>query len=201
MKKFSELSTIAQVGIAVAVTAALVFAGEYLYMSGIRTQNNEIAQRVQTLKVENQKMKGFETRFNQVKQDNERLEAQLANLRHIVPEEKEADAFIKMVQEAGVQSGVNIRRFVAKPVAMKEFYIEMPFDINIDGNFQTVTAFFDRLSKLSRVINVTNLSMGPTVGGSVRNLGRRYTYAPNETVLASCTTTTFYSREAASAKK
>ncbi len=199
MKKFSELSTIAQIGIAVALTAAAVFAGEYLYLSGIRTQNAEINQRVQALLTENQKAKSSETRFNQVKQDNERLEAQLANLRHIVPEEKEADAFIKMVQEAGVQAGVNIRRFTAKPIAMKEFYIEMPFDLNIDGNFQTVTAFFDRLSKLSRVINVTNLSMGP-VGGSVRNMGRRYAYTPNETVLASCTTTTFYSREAAAKK-
>lgn len=194
MKKFSEISTLGQLGIMLGVTVVLVLAGEYFYLSGISQQNSELDGRVTQLKSENEKLRGVEARFKQVKADNERLEAQLANVRHIVPDEKEADMFIRMVQEAGVQAGINIRRFTARPVAAREFYNEMPFELNIDGNYYTVMQFFDRLSKLSRVMNVTNLAIGPTTAG-VRGIARKYIYSPNETILSSCTVTSFYSRE------
>ena len=37
--------------------------------------------------------------------------------------------------------------------------------------------------------------MGNTKSGSAAKVKQTYTYSPNETVLASCTATTFYSHE------
>ena len=200
MKKFSEISTVGQLAIMLGVAALIVGAGEYLWLNTLRTANDELKGQVAVIKAENDKFRPFEAKLKTIKADNERLEAQLNNLRSIVPEEKEADAFIRMVQEAGVQAGVNVRSFTARPNAAKEFYMEMPFDLAVDGNFYTVLQFFDRLSRLSRIINVTNLAMGPSSGG-VRGYGRRYTLTANETVLASFTATTFYSRETPAAAK
>ncbi len=200
MKKFSEISTVGQLAIMLGVAALIVGAGEYLWLSTLSTANKELEGQVAAISAENEKFRPFEAKLKTIKADNERLEAQLNNLRSIVPEEKEADAFIRMVQEASVQAGVNVRSFTAKPNASKEFYMEMPFDLAVDGNFYTVLQFFDRLSRLSRIINVTNLAMGP-VGGGVRGYGRRYTLTSNETVLASFTATTFYSRETPAAAK
>lgn len=198
MKKLSEMSLIAQLGIAIACSAALFAAGEFAYLKAIATENNELKGRVDAMRAENEKLKPFEADFKKLLAEHERLQSQLANLRNIVPEEKEVDGFIRMIQEAGVQSGVNVRRFVARPVSAKEFYMEMPFELNVDGNYYTVLQFFDRLSKLSRIINVSNLYMGPTAKGA-RGVARRYAYTPNETIVASCTATTFFSREAAAA--
>ena len=199
MKSFSELAFGAQLGIMAAVTAAIVGAGEYLYLNNMRMANTELTTKVNTLKEENGKLKKNEDRLNQVKADNQRLETQIANLRHVVPDDKEADAFIKMVQEAGVQSGVNVRRFSARNPVPKEFYYELPFELNIDGNFYTVLQFFDRLSRLSRIINVSNLAMGPLASG-VRGVSRAYTWTADSTIKASFMATTFYSREAAAKK-
>ena len=196
MKSFSELAFGAQLGIMAAVTAAIVGAGEYLYLNNMRMANTELSTKVKTLAEENGKLKKNEDKLNQVKADNQRLETQIANLRHVVPDDKEADAFIKMVQEAGVQSGVNVRRFSARNPVAKEFYYELPFELNIDGNFYTVLQFFDRLSRLSRIINVSNLAMGPLASG-VRGVSRAYTWTADSTIKASFTATTFYSREAA----
>lgn len=195
MKKFSEFPFVAQLGITVAVGAVLVLGGEYFYLNDMRTANTELSAKVAAQKAENDRVRPIEKQFKDLKVDNQRLEQQLANLRNIVPDEKEADAFIRMVQEAGVQSGVNLRQFTAKANVQREFYIETPFQISLDGDYFTVLQFYDRLSKLSRIINVTNLSMTPPTG-SPKGGGRRYPYSPSETVLAACTLTTFFSREA-----
>jgi len=211
MKKFSEYPFTTQLAVMVAVAAVIVVAGEMLYLNDMRTANNDLTQKIAAQKAENDKVRGcpessqqsagcLDNRLKELKADTERLEQQLATLRTIVPEEKEADAFIRMVQEAGVQSGINIRRFTARAAVQREFYVEVPFDLSLDGTYHTVLQFFDRLSRLSRIINVTNLAIGPT-SRSVRGVGQRYAYSPSETVLASCTATTFFSREAQPVKK
>jgi len=194
MKKFSELAFAVRLGITVACGAVIVLGAEYLYLGDMSTANSELRTKVTTLKAENDKLRPIEKQFKDLKVDNERLLQQLANLRTIVPDEKEVDNFIRMLQEASVQAGIYVRQFTAKPIAAKDFYVEAPFDVALDGNYFSVLLFFDRLSKLSRIINVGNLSMAPTTG-SVKGGSRKYDYDPNETVLASCTLTTFFSRE------
>ena len=85
------------------------------------------------------------------------LQKQLATLQTIVPEEKEADQFILMIQRSAVGSGVAIRTLTAKPVAQKPYYFEMPFEIQADGPYYGVLDFFSSLGRLSRIINVGDL--------------------------------------------
>ena len=87
------------------------------------------------------------------------LQKQLATLQTIVPEEKQTDQFILMVQNAAVTSGVSIRVLTAKPVATKQYYSEMPFDIQADGPYYAVLDFFARLGRLSRIMNVGDLKL------------------------------------------
>lgn len=190
MKKFSEMSFFGQLGIMLLVAALLVGGGEFFWLNTMRVANKDMDGKVKTLEAENEKVRPNEARLKQLKVENEQLEQQLANLRNIVPEEKEPDVFIRMVQEAAVNAGINVRRFSARPTSQKDFVTQAPFDISLDGNYYTVLQFFDRLSRLSRIINVDNLTMRPAAGG-----GGRYTLSPSETVVATCTATTFFSRD------
>ena len=81
------------------------------------------------------------------------------------------------------------------PVSNKEFYSEVPFAIDIDGPYYSVLNFFQRVAELERIVNVGNMQMGNTKSGSAAKVKGQYTYAPGETVLASCTATTFFSHE------
>lgn len=195
MKKLSEMSLLTQLGIFLGIAVVIVIAGEYAYLNGIRTANAESRKKLEELQKENDAVRPIENRLKQIKVENEQLEKQLANLRMVVPEEKEADSFIRMVQQAGVNAGVDIRRFTARPPVVKEFHSELPFELEIDGNYSGVLQFFDKLGKLPRIVNISNLSMGP-ITANVKGVRKKYTYGPSETVLASCTATTFFSREA-----
>ena len=194
MKKFSELSLFVQLGIFLGLAVVIVVAGEYFYLGDMIKANADQKTKLEGLEAENKKAREFKPLLNKIQVENEQLERQLANLRTAVPDEKEADAFIRMIKDAGGLSGVEIRRFTAKPVVAKELYVELPFEIDIDGSYYNVMQFFDKIGKLPRVVNIGNVMMGPTTA-SVKGVKKKYAYGPNETVIASCTATTFFGRE------
>jgi hypothetical protein len=68
-----------------------------------------------------------------------------------------------------------------------------------------VLNFYERVAKLERIINVSNMAMGGLKAKDAGTFRRGYEYAPHESVGARCVATTFFSRDpkspAAPAKK
>lgn len=197
MKQLAELPLLAQLGIFLAVAVLIVGAGEYFYLQDMVTVNAALKTKLDKQKAENDTIKPYEKKSKDIQVENRQLEAQLANSRNVVPDEKDAEGLIKMVQESSAFSGIDIRRFTAKAPVNKEFYTELAFELEIDGSYANVIQFFDKLGKLPRILNISNVAMGP-VNSNVKNVKKKYRYTPNETVVASCVATTFYRREGAS---
>ncbi len=77
----------------------------------------------------------------------------------------------------------------------KEFYTEVPFEIEFDGPFYSMLGFFDRLGKVERIVNVSNLLVASTKKPAASKAKRTYQYAANESVVATCLTTTYFSHD------
>jgi Tfp pilus assembly protein PilO len=117
------------------------------------------------------------------------LNKQLDTLKTIVPEEKETDDFIRLLQGAATASNVQIRRLAAKAVVPKDNnYYEMPFEVQADGPYFNVLDFFGRLSRLSRIINVGDLEFADPDKAK----GGRYTLRPGSTVSGIFMATTYF---------
>jgi Tfp pilus assembly protein PilO len=118
------------------------------------------------------------------------LNKQLETLKTIVPEEKETDEFIRLVQGAASASNVQLRRLTAQAVVSKEYHYEMPFELQADGPYFNILDFFGRLGRLSRIINVGDLNfVDPSKGA-------RYPMRPGTTVSGVFTATTFFTKPA-----
>jgi type IV pilus assembly protein PilO len=157
--------------------------------------NQQLDAKIKEKKAENETLKMFEPKLAEVNRNMAILQQQLEIQKRIVPEDKDADQFIKLLHDTAATSGIEIRRYTAMPVSNKEFYSEVPFAIDIDGPYYSVLNFFQRVAELERIVNVGNMQMGNTKSGSAAKVKGSYTYAPGETVLASCTATTFFSHE------
>jgi type IV pilus assembly protein PilO len=130
------------------------------------------------------------------------MERQLASLkqqleieRRIVPDEKQLDTFIETMDAEAQKAGVELRRYSAKAVVAKEYYSEVPFDMELDGPYYSMLNFFDRVGKLERIVNVSGLLVSTTKKASDAKVKHQYQYAPNESVAASFTATTFFSHD------
>jgi type IV pilus assembly protein PilO len=127
------------------------------------------------------------------------LQQQLEIQKTIVPDEKETPAFMTVMQDTASSAGIEIRRYTPRTPLNREFYTEVPYDMDIDGPYYAVVNFFEKVAKLQRIINVSDLQIAGVKHGSDAKVKAQYAYSPNETVVANCTTTTFFSHDAAPA--
>jgi type IV pilus assembly protein PilO len=195
MAKFGEMSLAARAGILFLAAAMVGAAYYYIYFNPMYQANQQLDAKIKEKKAENETLKMFEPKLAEVNRNMAILQQQLEIQKRIVPEDKDADQFIKLLHDTAATSGIEIRRYTAMPVSNKEFYSEVPFAIDIDGPYYSVLNFFQRVAELERIVNVGNMQMGNTKSGSVAKVKGSYAYAPGETVLASCTATTFFSHE------
>src|SRR6202453_2727121 len=192
---FSELSGVKQWG-AVLAGGAIVTAALYFTVFKTQSDKNAAAQHGLQDKVrENNELESYRPKLKDMERQLANLKQQLEIERRIVPDEKQVDGFMEMMDGEAVKAGVEIRRYAAKPTATKEYYSEIPFDIDMDGPYYSMLNFFDRVGKLERIVNVSGLLVSTTKDPSGAKAKHNYQYAPNETVVATFTATTFLSHD------
>ena len=195
MANFSELSGLKQWG-AVLAGGAIVTAALFFTVFKTQSEKNTTAQHALEDKVrENNELESYRPKLKQIEQQLAELKQQLEIEARIVPNEKQLDGFITMLDGEAQKSGVWLRRYTAKPTASKEYYTEVPFDLELDGPYYGVLQFFDRVGKLERIVNVSGLLVSTTKSPSAAKAKHTYQYAPNESVVATCTATTFFSHD------
>lgn len=187
---FSELSGLKQWG-AVLAGGALVTVALYFTVFKSQSDKNAAAQHLMQEKVrENNELESYRPKLKDMERQLANLKQQLEIERRIVPDDKQQDTFIETMDAEAQQAGVKLRRYVAKPVSTKEYYSEMPFDIEADGPYYSMLGFFDRVGKLERIVNVSGLQVTTT-----KKAKHMYQFAPNDSVAAVFTATTFYSHD------
>ena len=116
MAKIDEMSIVAKLGILVLV-AGLGVAGAYYGLLNPKIDaNKQLQAQVKAKKDENDRLRPFETQLPMLNQQLANLQQQLNNQRLIVPDEKEADKFIKLLHDTAASAGIEIRRYTAMPI-------------------------------------------------------------------------------------
>jgi type IV pilus assembly protein PilO len=108
------------------------------------------------------------------------LQARLDNLKAVLPEEKDAADLLRRMQTVAAQSNLTIKSFKPAPTVTKQLHAEWPINLELDGNFHNLAMFFDRVSKFTRIVNISGL-----------DVKGKDTPDPNSTITASCIATTF----------
>jgi type IV pilus assembly protein PilO len=195
MANFSEMSGLKQWAVLV-VGAALISGALYFTLFKTQQEANVAAQRNLDAKLhENAELEAYKPKLAEIERQLASLKQQLEIERKIVPDQKEVDGFMKMMDAEAMKAGIELRRYTAKPVSMRDFYSELPFEMELDGPYYSVLSFFDRVGKLERIVNVSGLMLATTKKPSEAKAKHTYQYAPNESVVATCMATTFFSHD------
>jgi Tfp pilus assembly protein PilO len=108
------------------------------------------------------------------------LEARLSNLKAVLPEEKDAADLLRRMQTVATQSSLTIKSFAPQPPQTKQLHAEWPIKLELEGTYHNLALFFDRVSKFTRIVNISGLD----VKGKEKN-------KEGNTIAASCVATTF----------
>jgi type IV pilus assembly protein PilO len=192
---FSEMSGIKQWG-TVILGGVIVTAALYFTMFKSQNDSNAAAQHALEDKIkENNELESYRPKLKQMEQQLAELKQQLEIEQRIVPDEKQVDGFITMLDAEAQKAGVELRRYAAKDVKSQQYYSEVPFDMELDGPYYSTLNFFDRVSKLERIVNISGLLVASTKKPGDAKVKHTYNYAPNESVVASFTATTYFSHD------
>ncbi len=192
---FGELSGIKQWG-AVILGGAVVTAALYFTVFKSQSEKNTTAQHALEDKIrENNELESYRPKLKQIEQQLAELKQQLEIEQRIVPDEKQIDGFITMMDGEAQKAGVELRRYTAKDTKNQQYYTEVPFEIELDGPYYSTLNFFDRVAKLERIVNISNLVVSTTKTPGGAKVKHTYQYAPNESIVATFLATTYFSHD------
>lgn len=190
-KGLNDLPPIAQAATLAGLPALLAVSVFWYFVRPLAQQRAVLEAQAKSLHEENLRNKVFEQQRAQYESRIAQLHTQLDAVRSAVPDDRDTDGFISLINDTAAKAGIHIRSLVADPLAVRDLYTEVPFKLHTDGTYYAMLEFFDRLAHGPRIVNVSGLALGSPARGSLGT----YTVAPSETVGANCLVTTYFNSE------
>jgi len=128
----------------------------------IRTQIERLETSIDELEREIEKGRAAKADLPRLEEDIRNYEIELERLRKILPTKRETDNLIKRAKQLTERGRFRLTRFTPGAFEDRDFFIEWPIRVGLDGTYHELGLFFDRLSRFSRIINVTELTINPT---------------------------------------
>lgn len=96
-----------------------------------------------------------------LRSENTALQLKLAELKEQLPPEAEVEVLLRQISELGGRTGLEFKlwRPAAKVRDPSGLYIRIPVNIEVAGGYHSLALFFDKISQLSRIVNVSNIRM------------------------------------------
>lgn len=126
---------------------------------------------LETLDQEKAKEQQLKDVFLQKKSQAVNLEAYRAQMVEIektfgallrqLPDKSQIDGLLTDINQAGLSRGLEFELFKPGNETQAEFYAEMPIAIKVQGTYHDLGAFASDISKLSRIVTISDVSVQP----------------------------------------
>ncbi|HEV8200669.1 MAG TPA: type 4a pilus biogenesis protein PilO [Candidatus Polarisedimenticolia bacterium] len=157
--QFAVVAGMAAVLIGVAFTT-------YPNFNQMSHRNADERAKLEGLQTEIRKGQAIEAKLPEFEKEIENLQTKLNDLLAILPTTPETGELLKWVKNLTDQSNLELKQFNPQTLRPVEFYKEFPINMEIEGDYHDLGVFFDRISKYSRIINVSNVVIGARTQGS-----------------------------------
>ncbi len=151
------------------------------YITPLRAQVQGQQNRIRRLRQDVQKGKQLEQRIPSLKKGIANQRKRLANFRRTLPSEKETPELMRHIQNMAAANQLQIRSFKSQETIKRDFYVDWPINIWVEGSYHNLATFFQSVGELTRLVNISNLVIRAVEGGTNRE----------RTITATCTATTF----------
>jgi type IV pilus assembly protein PilO len=177
LEKIEKLALWQRVGIVAALVVLLfgaatwfVYLPLYDEIAELDTKMQGLEKKLATAKINAAELEKFQAKMQEA-------EAQFKIAMRALPEKEEIPSLLTNVSKSGQDVGLEFLLFEPKPETKKEFYAEIPVAMNIRGDYHNLAVFFDKVARLSRIVNINNITINR--GKEIRDLS------------ASCTAVTY----------
>ncbi len=87
------------------------------------------------------------------------VEAQVGRLERQLPGKAEMDALLAEISQAGVARGLQFELFKPGQLHFGDFYVELPIEIRLTGNFHALASFVSDVANLPRIVTIDKIAI------------------------------------------
>jgi|SRR4030095_33731 type IV pilus assembly protein PilO len=146
--------------VAFVVVAAVIYAGFwYLVTRSTRAETKTMQDEIAQLKPRNAQAQMISQRLNEFKQICKAREDEYAELKALLPEQRELTMVLQGIQDRARANGLVLTRFNPKDDMQQDNYNGKRIEVNVVSSFAGLRAFFEQLAHYQRIVSVTNFEL------------------------------------------
>ncbi len=143
------------------VCAAVVGVGIYYHTFDQLKSLANAEQTEQTLKLDFEVKQKKVAKFQDYKDQLTQIEASLAEMIRQMPTKEEIASLLVDISKTGLASGLKFKLFKPETPIPKDFYSELPINIEVLGKYQELGLFVSGLASLPRIVTIHDVNITP----------------------------------------
>ena len=159
IEKIFELSLPKKLAILVG-SIALIGGGYWtMFYSATIKEMATVGAEVDRMKSEIAEKQVIAANLPQFESEVERLDDELNKALSELPDKKEVDELLDKISDKARDAGLDVRLFKPQSEQRKDFYAEVPVEIEIGGTYHQIATFFDEVGQLERIVNIDQFNL------------------------------------------
>jgi len=131
----------------------------YFVTSGTRKATKEMQAEIADLKPRNAQSAIVQQNLNNFKALYKAREEEYAELKALLPEQKELTMVLQGIQDRAKNSGLVLMRFNPREDTQQDNYSGKKIDVGVISSFASLRTFFDQLAHYQRIVSITNFEL------------------------------------------
>jgi len=142
------------------VIGGVMYAGFWYFVtSGTRKATKEMDDEIAQLRARNSQAAIVQQNLNNFKAAYKAREEEYAELKALLPEQKELTMVLQGIQDRAKNSGLVLMRFNPKEDLQQDNYSGKKIEVNVVSGFANLRQFFDQLAHYQRIVSITNFEL------------------------------------------
>ncbi len=158
--KIEKLSKVQRILIFSSVFVAIVAIFVFLLYKPKLEQISNLNKQLKTLEQKLVVAKKNAADLEKFQKKMQAAEVQFKTAMKALPEKEEIPSLLTSISRSGQDVGLDFLLFEPKSEVRKEFYAEIPVAMQVKGGYHDLAIFFDKVARLSRIVNIKNIKMG-----------------------------------------
>jgi type IV pilus assembly protein PilO len=174
-----------KVVITLSVIIGCLAGGYFFHIENLQVRLQEVVSEEESLRIEFERTAFLATNLEEYRAQTVQMEESFTELLRQLPSETEVPGLVEDVTETGVGSGLEFTNLDLPEEEVQEFYIEIPLNLEVVGDYHDFGTFVSGVANLDRIVTLHDFSISARADSflDMSIVARTYRYKDVEEVV------------------
>jgi len=174
-----------KVVITLSVIIGCLAGGYFFHIENLQARLQEVVSEEESLRIEFERTAFLATNLEEYRAQTVQMEESFTELLRQLPSETEVPGLVEDVTETGVGSGLEFTNLDLPEEEVQEFYIEIPLNLEVVGDYHDFGTFVSGVANLDRIVTLHDFSISARADSflDMSIVARTYRYKDVEEVV------------------